>query len=175
MQSALSRKILENIVSNENIITSNGIIRRHNDPIEVKKSQLIYHNIGLSEFYNNYEEIMLYYKEKRKQKADLIDSLIADKDLVWTSKIPVYSTQLRHFSVTQESIFFSSIDKEINPLVNISINLKNATPIEIPLYLYQAQIRANELWNLNFTLIEGKHGWIRKNVLGGDFNNTLKH
>lgn len=175
LQSALSRKVLENIISNENIITSNGIIRRHDEPVEVKKSMMMYHNIGLAAFYDNYEEIMEYYKSKKKQKADLIDSLIADKDLVWTSKLPVYSTQLRHFSMTQESLFFSSIDKQINPIVNISLNLKSASMIEVPLYLYQAQMRANELWNLNFSLIEGKHGWIRKNVLGGDFNNSLKH
>ena len=130
-------------------------------------------NNSVAAFYDNYEEIMEYYKSKKKQKADLIDSLIADKDLVWTFKLPVYSTQLRHFSMTQESLFFSSIDKQINPIVNISLNLKSASMIEVPLYLYQAQMRANELWNLNFALIEGKHGWIRKNVLGGDFNNSL--
>lgn len=31
-------------------------------------------------------------------------------------------------------------------------------------------MRANELWNLNFSLIDGKHGWCRSNVLGGQFN-----
>ena len=46
LQSALSKKVLENIISNENIITSSGIIRKHNDVLEVKKSMLTYHNIG---------------------------------------------------------------------------------------------------------------------------------
>ena len=31
-------------------------------------------------------------------------------------------------------------------------------------------MRVNELWNLNFSLIDGKHGWTRANVLGGEFN-----
>lgn len=170
MQSALSKKNLENIISNENIITSQGIIRKYSDDIEVKKSMLIYHNIGLQEFYENFEEIMLYYKSKRKQKADLIDSLIMDKDLVWTSKIPVYSTILRPSGITQESYYFNPMDKQIYPLTNISINLKKSTKIEVPLYLYQAQMRSNELWALNFSLIDGKHGWTRGNVLGGEFN-----
>ena len=61
-------------------------------------------------------------------------------------------------------------DKQVHPLTNISINLKKANPIEVPLYLYQAQIRANELWNINFSLIDGKHGWTRSNVLGGEVN-----
>lgn len=170
LQSALSKKNLENIISNENIITSSGIIRKHSDTIEVKKSMLTYHNVGLKEFYDNYEEIMLYYKQKRKQKADLIDSLIEDKNYVWTSKIPVYSTVLRPQGITVESYYFSPIDKQIHPLTNISLNLKKASPIEVPLYLYQAQTRVNELWALNFSLIDGKHGWTRANVLGGQFN-----
>lgn len=170
LQSALSKKNLENIISNENIITSQGIIRKHTDVMEVKKSLLTYHNIGLQEFYENFEEIMNYFKSKRKQKADLIDSLIADKDMVWTSKIPVYSTVLRPQGITVESYYFSSLDKQIHPLTNISINLKKASPIEVPLYLYQAQMRVNELWALNFSLIDGKHGWTRANVLGGEFN-----
>jgi DNA-directed RNA polymerase subunit RPC12/RpoP len=120
MQSALSKKILENIISNENIITSQGIIRKHTDTIEVKKSMLVYHNIGLHEFYKNFEEIMEYYKNKRKQKADLIDSLIADKDKVWTSKLPVYTTVLRPMGITQESYYFNSLN--IYPIYQVSIN-----------------------------------------------------
>jgi hypothetical protein len=170
LQSALSKKNLENIIANDNLITSQGIIRKHTDTLEVKKSVLMYHNIGLQEFYENYEEIMTYFKSKRKQKADLIDQLIRDKDLVWTSKIPVYSTTLRPSSVNSESYFFSSIDKHIYPLTNISINLKHAAPIEVPLYLYQAQMRVNEMWAINFQLIDGKHGWTRSQVLGGEFN-----
>lgn len=110
LQSALSKKVLENIISNENIITSQGIIRKHTDQIESKKGSLIYHNIGLKEFYDHYEEIMTYYKGKRKQKAELIDRLIEDKDLVWTSKIPVYSTVLRPFATSTESLWFSPIN-----------------------------------------------------------------
>lgn len=170
IQSAIGKKNLENIISNENIITASGQIRHHSDVIEVKKSMLQYHNIGLKEFYDNYEEIMLYYKSKRKLKATLIDSLIEEKHMVWTSKLPVYSTVLRPQGITVESYYFSPIDKEINPLTNISINLKKASAIEVPLYLYQAQMRANKLWALNFSLIDGKHGWTRANVLGGEFN-----
>ena len=174
LQSAISKKNLDNIIANDNIITANGLIRKYNDPIEVKKSMLMYHNIGLKEFYENYEEIMTHFKQKRKMKADLIDSLIKDKDLVWTSKIPIYSTSLRQFSVSQESIFFSPIDKQIHPLTSISLNLKTASMIEVPLYLYQAQLRVNELWGINFSLIEGKHGFVRSNVLGGCYNSTLR-
>ena len=35
-------------------------------------------------------------------------------------------------------------------------------------------MRANELWAINFSLIDGKHGWTRGNVLGGNMNYTLR-
>ena len=126
--------------------------------------------VNVEAFKTHFAEIMTYYKSKRKQKADLIDELIRDQDMVWTSKLPVYSTVLRPQSISQESYFFSPIDREINPLTNISINLKKASPIEVPLYLYQAQMRANQLWALNFSLIDKKTGVVRSQVLGGEFN-----
>ena len=175
LQSALSKKNLENIISNKNIITSNGILRKYDDEIEVKKSMLKYHNIGLKAFYDNFEEIMEYFKKRKKVKAELIDQLIAEKDMLWTSKIPVYSTVLRPQGLTVESFFFSSQDKQIYPLTAITLNLRKASPIEVPLYLYQAQLRINKLWDINFSLIDGKGGWIRSNVLGGCFNYTSRH
>lgn len=111
LQSALSKKVLEDIISNENIALANGNLRTHNDDIQTKKGALKYHNIGMHEFYMHFVEIMEYYKTKRKQKAELIDSLIRDADIVWTSKIPVYSTILRPMGLSSESYFFSSIDR----------------------------------------------------------------
>jgi len=110
LQSALSKKALENIIANDNIITSAGVIRKHSDTIEVKKSMLTYHNIGLDQFYDHYEEIMMWYRSKRKQKADLIDQLIEQKDYVFTSKIPVFSCALRPMGLTAESYYFSPIN-----------------------------------------------------------------
>jgi DNA-directed RNA polymerase beta' subunit len=52
--------------------------------------------------------------------------------------------------------------------------LKTAAPIEVPLYLYQAQMRSNTLWDVVFSLIDKKHGWTRANVLGGMFNYTTR-
>ena len=71
-------------------------------------------------------------------------------------------------------LYEDKCDKQVHPLTSISLNLKKASPVEVPLYLYQAQMRANELWALNFQLIDGKNGWIRGNVLGGEFNFTSR-
>lgn len=170
LQNALGKKFLEPLISNDNMITSSGVMRRYNEEVQVKKQKVLYHNIGLQAFYEKYEEIMEYFKTKRKNKADVIDRLIYEKDLVWTSKIPVYSTALRQQGITAESFYFQASDREINPITAITRALKKANPIEVPLYLYQAQQRVNELWGLTFQLIDTKHGWIRSNVVGGEFN-----
>ena len=64
-----------------------------------------------------------------------------------------------------ERFYFSPQDRHINPLTNITINLKKASEIEIPLYLYQAQMRVNELWTINFGLIDGKHGFSKMKII----------
>lgn len=33
-------------------------------------------------------------------------------------------------------------------------------------------MRVNELWAINFQLIDSKHGWVRGNCLGGEFNSS---
>lgn len=72
--------------------------------------------------------------------------------------------------VEEQIDYFSPQDREINPLTNISIQLKNASEIEVPFSLYQAQMRINKLWDLTFSLLDGKYGWTRSKVLGGMFN-----
>ena len=109
LASALSKKNLEAIISNENIITSNGVIRKRTDPIEVKGVALKYLYLGLPEFYEAYEEVMEHFKKQRKQKADLIDELIEEKAKVFTSKYPVYSTALRSHNISAESYFYSPL------------------------------------------------------------------
>lgn len=173
LQSALGRKTLEDIIGSENIITASGIIRRHDEEVKVKKRSAMsmkYYNIGIWAFYQHYEEIMAYHMSRHKQKAAQIQQLIDEKSYVWTSKLPVYTTALRQQGITAESFYFQASDREINPLTAITINLKKANSIEVPLYLYQAQQRANKLWDITFQLINTKHGWIRANVLGGEFN-----
>ena len=136
LQSALSKKILEEIIGSDVRISSNGVIRQYNDDIPVKKGNLKYYNIGLKSFYENFEEIMLYYKHhKRKAKAAQIQELIDKKSILWTNVFPVYSTALRHQNITTESWFFSPIDKVIAPLTAISLELRKCMDIEVPLYL----------------------------------------
>ena len=131
--------------------------------------------IGIDEFRQRYFEIMDYFKEKRKNKAQKIEDLKKEYRSVFTSHIPVYTTKLRQQSVTADTYYFGGLDKEINPIVSLSILLQNCTELEKPNYLQSIQKKVNKMWDYNFELINSKEGHIRSNMLGGSLNYTSRN
>ena len=126
-----------------------------------------YAGIGVDEFYKNYENILIYFKSKKKNKVSTIDKLLKEKDKVFTSHIPIYSTLLRPQSVTADTFYFGSIDKLINTLFNLSENLKNCLDVERDYILQRIQTKVNNMWSINFEMLRGKEGFIRGQLLGG--------
>ena len=126
-----------------------------------------YSYIGVDEFYNNFEEILEFFKVKKKNKAATFDLLLKQKRAVFTSHIPVYSTMLRPQSVTSDTFYFGGIDKIINTLYSLSEYLKNCLDIEADYILQRIQTKVNKMWDLNLDMINGKEGLIRDSLLGG--------
>lgn len=60
-------------------------------------------------------------------------------------------------------------------MVNLSLSLRDAEDIEIPLLLNRIQNRVNKMWEYNFELINGKDAIIRGQILGGALNNTSRN
>lgn len=55
-----------------------------------------YANIGMIEFYNKFDEILEYFHSKNKQKKeDIYEDILANRDIVFQSCIPVYTAALR--------------------------------------------------------------------------------
>ena len=133
-----------------------------------------YSYIGVDEFYNNFEEILEFFKVKKKNKAATFDLLLKQKRAVFTSHIPVYSTMLRPQSVTSDTFYFGGIDKIINTLYSLSEYLKNCLDIEADYILQRIQTKVNKMWDLNLDMINGKEGLIRDSLLGGSLNYTSR-
>ena len=74
-------------------------------------------------------------------------------------------------SFTSDSYYFTTIDREINPLFNLVDSVEDAQDIELPFILQRIQDRVNNMWDYNFSLINGKEGFIRDKLLGGSLNN----
>lgn len=133
--------------------------------------------IGPRAFYDRYEEILDWFANKKKNKKEAIDELIADKSYVFTHHIPIYSTKLRPQSQTATAFYFTKMDKEINPLVNICIKIREGecSDMEVDKFINAAQKRVNNIWDQNLTAIKGKKGYIRGMILGGALNNTARN
>lgn len=131
--------------------------------------------IGIIEFRKRFVEIMEYYRKQKKNKASSIDLVLKERLAVFTSAIPIYTTALRPQSVTSDTYYFTSIDKQINPLISLRDDLYNCMDIEIPLVLNRIQTRVNAIWDFNFDLLNSKEGLIRDQLLGGALNLTSRN
>ncbi|HAU84017.1 MAG TPA: hypothetical protein DCW90_00350 [Lachnospiraceae bacterium] len=141
-----------------------------------KKPSSPFAYIGIEEFIERFDEIMQYYINKKKNKASFLTKIKDEEYMnVFTSHIPVYSTFLRPQSLTSESFYYTGVDKQINTIFTLSDKLKEATDIERPLILNRIQSRANELWEINFQLLNGKSGFIRDQIMGGGLNFTSRN
>ena len=127
------------------------------------------------EFRKRFEEIMHWFKTKKKKKADEIDKVLSESSAVFCSHIPIYSTLLRPQSNTADTFYFNSIDKHVNPLFNLSEKIKSAEEIDKMFILSRIQKRVNALWDTNFQLLNGKEGLIRGQILGGSLNYTSRN
>ena len=89
--------------------------------------------------------------------------------------VPIYSTLLRPQSVTSDTFYYTTIDKVINTLFNLSEDLKDCEDIERDFVLKSIQIKVNSLWDIAFNMLSGKDGFIRGQVLGGSLNYTARN
>ena len=119
---------------------------------------------------NQYDNILTYFQGVKKNKYDELQYLKENKSKVFASHIPIYSTLLRPQSITSDTFYYNSIDREINPLFTLSENIKDCNDIEKPFILQRIQERVNKMFEYNFELLNGKEGFIRDKLLGGSLN-----
>ena len=139
--------------------------------------------IGLIEFEERFDEILNYYKAKKKNKIDLVNEVMAERHKVFTFSIPVYSSILRPVSFKGESYFYNLIDRKYNAIFSLSRSLNTKGPVpnvngkkvktrkmDEPTMLQSLQKKVMELWQLIFLQINQKNGHIKDQLLGGRLN-----
>lgn len=84
LASIIGSKTFKEIVEYNKLIDRNGFInnKENNNP---------FYGIGIIEFRERFDEILNYYKAKKKNKLEEIAEIEEDKEKVFTSCIPVYS------------------------------------------------------------------------------------
>lgn len=141
--------------------------------------------IGIIEFRDRFDEIMEYYRNKKKNKQDEIDEILKEKEKVFASCIPVYSSVLRPISFKGDSFFYSVIDKKYNSIFSSTRLLNDAELFETrrkkwtkekrermdtSKILSSIQEKLMELWSLIFEQVDQKDGHIKSEILGGMIN-----
>jgi len=137
-----------------------------------------YANIGLIDFKENFDEILDYFYNLKKDhsKKDIYDFIKENRDNIFINKIPIYSTVLRPVMIIHNKISYSDINKKITLLVStvLSLNKKqnviDRKLIRVLPNLYQSQIIMNEIFIMNINEIGSKDGHIRSNLLGNRIN-----
>lgn len=175
LQKAIGKTVFSDIIYSKYKITTDGQIEKPNEEDFESPPTSPYSGIGVDEFFENYENILIYFRSIKKNKINTIDKLLKEKRSVFTSHIPIYSTMLRPQSVTSDTYYFGPLDKEVNTLFNLSENVKNCVEVERGYILQRIQKKVNKMWNINFNLLNGKEGFIRDQMLGGSLNFTSRN
>lgn len=175
LQQAIGKQVFPDIIYAKYKITTDGRVERPKEDEYDTPPSSPFAGIGVDAFYENYENIITYFMNKKKGKRKTFELLLKQKRCVFISHIPVLSTLLRPQSVTSDTFYFNSIDKIINTMFTLSENLKNCISVEKPYILQRLQNKVNEMWNILFEELNGKEGLIRGEILGGSLNYTSRN
>lgn len=150
-----------------------------------------YRGIGLVEFRDNFQEIMDYYLKKNR-KFDMYNHIMVQKDKIFTSCIPVFSTHLRPFMVKGDDIKNTKDDelyKKVfsnSELLNDDFKLakrkekavkrkKDVFYLRKENILYAIQQDVNSLWDICFNNLDKKNGLITSGIISGRCNFTARN
>lgn len=167
---------LNDIINYDKKLNKNGLV--------IDEDSENFNNIGLIEFKENLFDgacilNSLYKNCKNKNKTEIYQLIVENKDKVFISKIPVTPPTYRPCTLMMtkdKPIFkFDEINKYYNFIIKFS-NLINKRKGDNLLYilpnLYKIQTNMNNIFNKIIETISSKEGFIRSNILGNRLNYT---
>jgi DNA-directed RNA polymerase beta' subunit len=142
------------------------------------KPQIAFSNIGMIAFKDNFETIINYYANLRKNFDDDARYLIENKKGVFSSKIPVSSLYLRptFTSTKKRSVSFDKINAKYVKILSNAALLHRVMKKEVDFkralnVVFDIQQSLNELYILNIrSKLSGKNKLIRGAILGNRMN-----
>lgn len=136
---------------------------------KIPKSKHQYQGIGHDEFYRRFEEILEVCGPKNNPELQI---LLDEKEAVFTSKIPIYSTAFRPVSKTSETMFYPKINKWFSMICSIYCKLEDMVldveVIQALNFIQNYLVEACE--HLIKTEVSKKEGFVRSEIVGGTFS-----
>lgn len=136
---------------------------------KIPKNKLKWQGIGHDGFFDNFEEIVRSCATTSNQSD--IEVLLQEKEIAFTSKIPVFSTAFRPVSKTSESYFYPRINRFYAQMCAVYCSLDD-------MYYKEEQINAlncfQKYWlaateHLIDNEMASKTGLVRSEIVGGTF------
>lgn len=131
-----------------------------------------YFGIGMTEFYNRFDEILEYYHGLYPKKQEYFDEIAKYRDIVFCHSIPVFTTHLRPADIKDGYMYFeptngmyNMINKHVHMINNDKRRMNKRSTI-IDAELYSVQSKYQELVTEVMEILSGKRGVLR-NLVGG--------
>jgi DNA-directed RNA polymerase beta' subunit len=135
---------------------------------KVPKTKHCYQGIGHDQFYERFEEIIAACAPKNNPEVDI---LLKNKEAVFTSYIPLYSTAFRPVSKTSETKFYPKINKWFAMMVSVACRMENMVldieKIQALNYIQKCWLDAVE--HVIKNEMSKKEGFVRSEIVGGSF------
>jgi len=137
-----------------------------------KSLDVTYAGIGMLEFRDKFDEIINYFYSKKPAKKEVYDDIVANKHIVFTHSIPVYTTQLRIAKVENRRFAFEETNADFNLLAKLAatINKDNLSIYrnekEQNRLLWDMQAKLSNLTEEIIATLTGKKGVIRSTISG---------
>lgn len=142
-----------------------------------------YQCIGFEEFRNQFEEIMAFFKNKHKsnpKKIELYDDIMSHRDLIFTNSIPVYTSQLRPYSIRNRHFNFEGNNALYNVIAGTAAKLNKSEfntrgrKKSTNQLIYDIQMKYMEIYADLEKIIAQKKGYVRS-LNGGRYNFTARN
>ena len=174
---------LESIIEPEIALDTNGNPMSQYDKRLLKKKMqrkykrktsldVTYAGIGMLEFRERFDEIIDYFYKKKPNKKEVYDDIVANKHIVFTHSIPVYTTQLRIAKVENRRFTFESTNADFNILAKLAatVNKDNLSFYKNVKYqnrlLWDMQNHLTQLSEEIINILSGKKGVMRSTISG---------
>ncbi len=174
----IGKKNLDAIINFDSKINEDGFTVKK-DPS--KSNPFI--GIGFEEFRNRFDEIIEFFRNKSKSNANKMayyEDIMRYKSIVFTHSLPVYTSQLRPFSIKQNRFNFEGNNALYNVIAGLVAKLNKAKIYArgrkkpTNQILYDIQMKYMEIYADLEKVIAQKKGYIRS-LNGGRCNFTARN
>lgn len=174
LEAFIGKARLERIICPKITVDSDGkIIKGLSKNLRTApKKDEIFAGIGIVEFRERFDEIMDYYVKKYPQKQMYYDDIMANKNILFTRSIAVYSSLLRPSKVDDGSLKYEACNEEFMILSTLTYRANKIKPRKgindkpVASLIYDIQTHLNNIYIEIRKMLAGKKGDIRS-AIGG--------